>query len=231
MKYLPLLFLFSVTTLLSQVPSNAQSVLKTGKASQIIALCQQELTKNPNHLETIELLGDAYAAQGDWQQALEQFGKLKAIKPRTANYEFKYGGALGMIAKNSNKFKALGMVSDIRKSFENAIKIDPNHIDARWALIELNLQLPIIAGGSESEAKQYASQLLKISPVDGYLAQGHIAEYYERYKAAELNYKAAITVGKSKTAYQKLADLYKNKMQQPQKATAIMAEYDRTQSL
>ena len=80
---------------------------------------------------------------------------------------------------------------------------------------------------SETKPKTFA-ELLKISPIDGYLANGHIAEHYQRYKSAELNYKSAIAVGQSKTAYQKLADLYKNKMQQPQKATILMAEYQRT---
>ena len=229
MKYLLLLVLFSITTLYSQVPTNAKSLLEAGKTAQVISLCEKVLQSNPSDLQTIELLGDAYATREDWQEALKQFGKLKKLKPGVANYEYKYGGALGMIAKNSNKFKALGMISDIRKSFENALKIDPTHIDARWALIEFNLQVPAIAGGSESKARRYASELSKLSPVDGSLAEGRIAEYYENYTSAEQHYKAAITSGQSKTAYQKLSDLYKNKMQQPQKAAAILAEYQRIQ--
>ena len=130
-----------------------------------------------------------------------------------------------MKAKESNKFKALGMIDDIKGSFEKAIQINPNHIEARWALIELYLQLPGIVGGSERKADKYASELLKISPVDGYLAKGHIAEYFNRFKEAEKQYNKAIAVSGSKTSYQKLADLYKNKMNQPQKAKTVLENY------
>lgn len=193
---------------------------------QAIASSEQVLKKDPQNIEALELLGDAYAVQGNWAKSKQHFETLKKLKPAAAEYEYKYGGALGMIAKNSNKFKALGLIPEIRKSFENAIKLDPKHIDARWALIELNLQLPAIVGGSQEEALQYADELLTLSPVDGHLAKGHISEHNKRYSDAEKSYKAAVRIGKSKTTYKKLSDLYK-KMKQPQKAAAIMAEYQR----
>ena len=43
------------------------------------------------------------------------------------------------------------MIGEVRDSFEKAIALNPKHIEARWALIELNLQLPGIVGGSESK--------------------------------------------------------------------------------
>jgi hypothetical protein len=64
---------------------------------------------------------------------------------------------------------------------KKAIKLNPAHIDARWALIELYIKLPGIVGG-ETKALKYASELSKISSVDGYLSRGHIDEYYRRYK-------------------------------------------------
>jgi tetratricopeptide (TPR) repeat protein len=130
-----------------------------------------------------------------------------------------------MKAKESNKFKALGMIDEIKASFEKAIQLNPNHIEARWALIELYLELPGIVGGSEKKAQKYANELSKISPVDGYLSKGRIDEYFERYKEAEKNYKQAIAIGGSKTSYQKLANLYKNKMNQPEKAKLVLETY------
>jgi hypothetical protein len=71
--------------------------------------------------------------------------------------------------------------------------------------------LPGIVGG-ESKAIKYSNELLRLSPVDGYLSRGHIDEYFKRYKAAELQYKKkAIQIGGSKRVI-KLASLYKNKM-------------------
>ena len=39
--------------------------------------------------------------------------KLKVSYPKVAKYWYKYGGTLGMKAKESNKFKALGMIVEL----------------------------------------------------------------------------------------------------------------------
>jgi hypothetical protein len=55
--------------------------------------------------------------------------KLKQLKPSEADYHFKYGGVLGMKAKDSNKFKALGMIDEVKSSFEKAISLNPKHMN------------------------------------------------------------------------------------------------------
>ena len=129
-----------------------------------------------------------------------------------------------MKAKESNKFKALGLISEVKSSFEKAISLNPKHIEARLALVELYLQLPGIVGGSEKKALLYANEIAQISAVDGYLSKGHIAEYFGRFKEAEVQYKKAVEISKSKNAYRILANLYKNKMGQPEKAKSILEE-------
>lgn len=203
----------------------AELLFKQAKYEQAKLAFENYLRENSNHLRTLEYLGDIEGIFKSWDKAMFYYGKLIALKPNEANYHYKYGGCLGMKAKESNKFKALGMIDDVKASFEKAIALDPNHIEARWALIELYLQLPGIVGGSEKKAQRYAAELLKISPVDGFLAQGRIAEYFDRYKEAEKYYLKAIAIGGSKTTYQKLANLYKNKMNQPEKAKLLLESY------
>ena len=196
-----------------------------GNYAQAKPVLESFVKSHAEHLQALEYLGDIHGHAKQWDQALFYYQKLKTLRPRIAEYHYKYGGVLGMIAKESNKFKALGMIGDIRGAFEKAIALNPKHIEARWALIELYLQLPGIVGGSESKANGYANQLMQLSPVDGNLAKGHISEYFERYADAETYYKRAIAAGKSKTTYEKLANLYKNKMNQPEKAKALLADY------
>jgi tetratricopeptide (TPR) repeat protein len=130
-----------------------------------------------------------------------------------------------MKATQVNRFKALGMIDEVRGSFEKAIVLNPKHIEARWALIELYIQLPGIVGGSQSKAIKYSNELMRLSPVDGYLSKGHIDEYFKRYTAAEQQFKKAIAISGSKMSYQKLANLYKNKMNEPEKAKSILEQY------
>lgn len=224
-KLLGLLLFFPVLLMAQSSFDQAEKLFRQGNYSQSKPLLETLLKQNPGHLKTIEYLGDIAGHHQSWDTALDYYQKLRKLKPSEANYQYKYGGALGMKAKESNKFKALGMIGEVRSSFEKAIQLEPKHIDARWALIELYLQLPVIVGGSEKKALQYAEELATISSVDGYLAQGRIAEYFERYVVAEQHYRKAVAIGGSQIASQKLADLYKNKMNSPEKAKQTLDLY------
>jgi len=202
----------------------AEKLYSSKNFEQSKVLFQNYLKDNPNNIKTIEYLGDIAGQNKSWDNAIYYYNKLKQLKPMEANYHYKYGGVMGMKAKESNKFKALGMISEIKSSFEKAISLNPKHIEARAALVEFYLQLPGIVGGSEKKAMFYANEIAQISAVDGYLSKGHIAEYFGRFKEAEIQYKKAVEISKSKNAYRILANLYKNKMGQPEKAKSILEE-------
>jgi tetratricopeptide (TPR) repeat protein len=225
MKLLTSFFLLFPILLCSQSFEKGEKLFFEGKFNQAQPLFESFLKSNPNHLKTIEYLGDIAGYDKLWDKSISYYKKLKTLKPKEANYYYKYGGALGMKTSRVSKFQALGMIGEVRSSFEKAIALNPKHIEARWALIELYLQLPGIVGGSESKAIKYSTELRELSPVDGYLSRGRIEEYFNRYSDAEEQYKRAILIGKSKICYQKLADLYKNKMKQPEKAKAVLEEY------
>ena len=216
------LLLLSATMQSQQAFDAGQKLYNAGQFRQAKIFFEKDLKENPGHLQSLEYLGDIQSQLQIWESALVYYQKLKSVKPREANYQYKYGGALAMIAAKSNKIKALTMVDEIELSFKNAIRFNPKHLEARWALVELYLQLPGIFGGSEKKATAYATELSKLSAVDGWLAKGRIAEYFERYSEAEKCYKKAIETGNSKTTYEKLSDLYKNKLNQPEKAKEIM---------
>jgi tetratricopeptide (TPR) repeat protein len=203
----------------------AEKLFKEEKFDQARPIFENFLKSNPSNLKTIEYLGDIAGKNKSWDTAIGYYRKLKQIKPTEANYYYKYGGVLGMKATQVNRFKALGMIDEVRGSFEKAIVLNPKHIEARWALIELYIQLPGIVGGSQSKAIKYSNELMRLSPVDGYLSKGHIDEYFKRYTAAEQQFKKAIAISGSKMSYQKLANLYKSKMNEPEKAKIVLEEY------
>ncbi|WP_452222901.1 tetratricopeptide repeat protein [Lacinutrix chionoecetis] len=164
--------------------------------------------KNPKDIKAIELLGDAYGHQKKWDEAATHYKKIIDAKPSEANYHYKYGGALGMKALSISKIKALGIIGDVKQAFLKAAELDPKHIDTRWALVELYMQLPGIVGGSKSKSLKYANELEALSKVDGYLAKGYIYEYDDEPELAETFYKKAIKEGGSITCYDKLTKLY-----------------------
>ena len=224
-RYLFLFLLLIPMFAISQTDfDKAEKLYLSKNFEQSKVLFQNYLKDNPSSLKTLEYLGDIEGQNKSWDNAIYYYKKLKQLKPSEANYYYKYGGVLGMKAKESNKFKALGLISEVKSSFEKAISLNPKHIEARLALVELYLQLPGIVGGSEKKSLLYANEISQISAVDGYLSKGHIAEYFGRFKEAEVQYKKAVEISKSKNAYRILANLYKNKMGQPEKAKSILEE-------
>ncbi len=175
------------------------------------------LERHPNNLDAVELLGDAYAYQRLWDNAIEKYEYLLAQQSESATYNYKYGGALAMKAQSVNKLSALGLIGDIKRAFLKTIELDSTHINAHWALVDYYVTLPGIVGGSFSKALDYANKLEAISTVDGYLAKGYVYEYDDEPILAEKFYKLAIKEGGSLTCYSKLSDFYSSQ-NRPQEA-------------
>ncbi len=187
------------------------------------------LNNNPNEIKALELLGETYAIQQNWDEAVEIYKHLVEIDVMNANYHYQYGGAMGMKAIRSNKFLALLMINDIKYEFLKASELDVDYIESRWALVVFYMELPGILGGSKKNALLYSDALQKLSPVDGYLSKGYIYETDEDLKLAEEYYKKAIEIGGSITCFQKLTSFYENEGQHEKAISTIEEAHDKLQ--
>ncbi|RXR17903.1 tetratricopeptide repeat protein [Flavobacterium amnicola] len=226
----PIVFLFLFTSLNLWSQSNFEKGMQffeQKKYVQAKPFFEEVIRQNPKNYEAIDKLGEVSVYTKNWDEAVRCGYKLKTVFPNNADYWYKYGGALGLKAKNSNKFKALGMIDDVKEAFETSANLDPKHIGVRWAMVMFYIELPGIIGGSEAKSQKYANELMRISKVDGFLAKGYIDVYFERYAAAEMNYKKAHEIGHSKTTFEKLYDLYLNKIKDEKKAAKLKADFDK----
>jgi tetratricopeptide (TPR) repeat protein len=228
MKNIQIFFLLISFSVFSQSTfEKAEKLYAQKKYTESEKLFSEHLKVQSNHARAIEYLGDIAGHQKDWDAAITNYKKLKISYPKNANYWYKYGGALGMKAKESNKFKALGMIDEVEESFLTAAKLDSKHIETRWALVMLYIELPAMIGGSEKKAQKYADELILLSKVDGYLAKGYIDVYFKRYAKAENHYKKAHEIGNSKTTFEKLYDLYLNKLKDKAKANKLKEQFEK----
>jgi tetratricopeptide (TPR) repeat protein len=222
------LLLFIPTMLLSQTNfEKGIQLMGSGKTEQARIAFENVLKENPSHIKSLEFLGDIAGQNKNWDKAIVYYKKIKQLQPNNAEYYYKYGGALGMKAKTVNKFKALGMIDEIKSSFEKAVALDPKHKESRWALVMLYLELPGIIGGSETKAVAYSNELMRLSPYEGYLSKGYIEEYFGRNKKAEINYLKALEINNSKVAFQKLYNLYTYKMKNSEKAQQLKEQFEK----
>lgn len=207
----PLFFIAVLFTALTSAQTDferGESYFNKQQFSKAKPYLETYLKKHTDDLKTLEYLGDIAGYKKDWDAAMEYYEQLVDRNAKSANYHFKYGGAMGMKALEISKLRAVTYISDIKYHFEKAAELDPRHIEARWALVEFYIQLPGIVGGSEKKALGYADELARLSPVDGYLAKGYVAEYSDRSQDAEHYYKKAIEIGGSETTYDKLTNYY-----------------------
>lgn len=217
---------FFLLPMLSFGQSQHETINQLFEAKQYVKaeqVAEDMVKENPNDLEAVELLGDAYGHLKKWDKAIVEYKKLVNAKPNNANSHFKYGGVLGMKALSVSKLRAVGIIGDAKKAFLKAAELDPNHINTRWALVELYMQLPGIIGGSKKKALRYSDELFNLSEVDGYLSKGYIYEYDKEFEKAEHNYLKAVEVGGSVTCYQNLIDLYL-RFDKKENALAILKE-------
>jgi len=222
------LLLFIPTMLLSQTNfEKGIQLMGSGKTEQARIAFENVLKENPSHIKSLEFLGDIAGQNKNWDKAIVYYKKIKQLQPNNAEYYYKYGGALGMKAKTVNKFKALGMIDEIKASFEKAVALDSKHKESRWALVMLYLELPGIIGGSEIKAVAYSNELMRLSPFEGYLSKGYIEEYFGRNKKAEINYLKALEINNSKIAFQKLYNLYTYKMKNSEKAQQLKEQFEK----
>ncbi len=201
-----------------------QHLIDARKFAAAESKAHELISRDDSDIAAIEKLGDIAGHQKQWDKAVSQYKKLIVLSPRSANYHYKYGGALGMKALEMSKLKAIGLVDDIKEAFHTAATLDPEHIEARWALVELYMQLPWMIGGSKKKALKYAQELEDLSKVDGYLAKGYVYEYADQPNEAERFYKLAVNVGGSVTCYSKLVDLYEETTKEPNKAISTLEE-------
>ncbi len=228
MKLLPFLLFFIFFPISAETEfEKAEKLFKQEKFEQARILFESVLKDNPNNYKTREYLGDIASHQKKWDTALKHYRKLQNQFPKTANYHYKYGGALAMKAKAVSKLKAFGLLDEIETSFLTAAKLDTKHIEARWALVVFYIELPGIVGGSENKAQLYSNELMQLSKVDGYLSKGYIDEYFARYKKAEINYLKAHEIGNSKTTFQKLYNLYLKRLKDKTKADKLKEQFDK----
>lgn len=174
-KFFQSIFIFlSVCAHSQEDMKNAQMHLDNGELKKSKVILESRLNANPDDEKALLMLGDIASFEKNWDVALGYYKKLLNANPSSADFNFRYGGVLGLKAITISKIKAVVYIPDIKKHLEKAANLDPRHIKSRRALVELYMQLPGLLGGSESKAQSYANELKNIAPLEGILSQAYI---------------------------------------------------------
>jgi tetratricopeptide (TPR) repeat protein len=136
-------------------------------------------------------LGRVYLAEGSSDLAIEWMERSIALEPSSAEYHLWLGRAYGYQAIRASVLKQPALAKKVRKEFEQASRLDPDSLEARFGLIEFYLQAPGILGGSEKKAKEQAEEVRKRDALQGHRAFGRIAEHGKDFDQAFREYERA----------------------------------------
>ena len=187
-----LVLLFTIGNTFGQsVTDKAHLYLKQNEINRAKNLLKDQVDKNKSDIIAIEMLGDIYSYEKEWDKAIESYKNLVENDPENASYNLKYGGALGMKALSVSRLQAVVYIPDIKKYLERAADLNKNQIESRRALVELYVKLPGFLGGSTDKAIKYSDELKKISSVNAYLAKGFIVKENEGKDESLAYYKNA----------------------------------------
>ncbi len=190
------LLIFLIVPILAFAQSEDNTLLKKyfeeGQYNKAKQLGEELLVENSSNKIAHTYLGHIAGASKNWDTAIKHYKTLTELASNNADYHYWYGGVLGMKALE-NKLSALGLVKRMKRAFHKAAKLDKQHVDARWALLETYLQLPGIIGGSYKKADSYANELANLSKVEGHLAKAYIANYKKEYDREKKYQKLALS--------------------------------------
>jgi tetratricopeptide (TPR) repeat protein len=157
-----------------------------------------------------------------WDEAEDHVRKAVDLDGDDPENLMLLGHITGIKARDGSKLSAFGRAKTSKGSYEKAVEIDPDNIEARKWLINFHLNAPGFAGGDKDEARTQAEELVKIDPAEGRYAMADIYEFLEKdIQKAEREYAKAIreNPGESRPYYEYADHL------------ARRGRYDRAESL
>jgi tetratricopeptide (TPR) repeat protein len=177
------------------VPAN--QLLTSGHADEAIRSLEQQIQKAPTDAGSYNLICRAYFMIEDWDRAIANCERAAELDQQKSVYRLWLGRAYGEKASRVSFLSAAGMAKRVRSSFERAVELDPNSVEARTDLGEFYTEAPGIVGGGKDKARGQADALMAIDASRGHWLLARIAEKNKDAALAEREYRAAITASHS----------------------------------
>lgn len=172
-------FVFAVCLLTPSVlratPDPAtRALIEAGHWKQARAVLEPRVKANALDAEAAALLSSVRLAFGDLGAALALAEIAVKLEGRNAHYHWQLAQVCGEQAQRANVFKQIGLARRFKQEAEQAIALDPKHVDARIGLIVFYIAAPGIVGGDRKKADVMADEIAKIDPASGFMARARV---------------------------------------------------------
>ena len=126
------------TNLSAQTIDEGVALVQQKKYTEAKTVFEQILDKNKNDAEAHYHLGWLLLNRGfkdrNVDEAVDQLEKAVELNPNNADYQFRYGAALGEKTQNAGMIKQAFLAPKIKNAFKRAVELNPQHTQARIGL-------------------------------------------------------------------------------------------------
>lgn len=182
-------FLLLTLTAFAQVNKLLRQANKATDLNKKIELYTQVIALNPNNLDAYFYRGLAKNDLGDFSSAIVDYSKIIVTQPDPDTYY-----------NRANARYSLKNYIGAKEDYENALKLDPNFIDALYSLGCTKFDL----GDFEAAIKDF-TQLIRLVPTEQktYFMRAAAHDALEKYALALNDYTLAVLANPNSDAYYK----------------------------
>lgn len=184
--------------LLTSLPTHADSLQAvreklTAREPDALQAAEALTRAEPRNAKAMLLLAQAQMMNSAFGDAVKTAERAARLDRSDATIQFTLGQAYGANINNVGMLSKMGYAGRLRDAFARAVELDPDHLEARAALVQYYLQAPGIAGGSVAKAREQADAIAARDPARGHLARGQIMESEGQREDAIKAFHAAIS--------------------------------------
>jgi Tfp pilus assembly protein PilF len=203
--------------------SPAFAALQRGRVDEAEKALHAAIAADPKDARAHQLLCRVYYAQDRGNDAVRECEAAVAAAPNDSVSIDWLGRAYGLKAGHVNPLSGFALAKKVRATFERAVQVDPNNMDAATDLGQFYVDAPSIAGGDIDRARQLAGTMATPWPARSHRLLAYIAKKNHDDKTAEAEFKAAVAAGHTPDALTDLALFYQTHGQ-PDQALATIRE-------
>ena len=184
-------------------------LMERGHWKEARAAVETLARSRPGDARTLYLTSRVKVAFNQTEEALALAEKASALEPGNAEYHCQVSQVCGSLTQGAGKLKAFSLARRVRKEAEQALALDPGHLDAKEVLIDFYSIAPGLVGGDNKKAAGLAAEMVRAAPARGLLAQAQLALRAKNEARAESLCLRAITADPSSyDAHMALARFY-----------------------